>query len=369
LTHALDINQTKPLDTFNDGTFLGENNMKTLTTQEDVNFLLHAPAASAALGAAITTGLLWMLAEKPMSGDEIVQVLNIPGKRGYYWLQYMQSFGILANGPQGYVPSPIIRSAILDSYTMESWQHLVIDEQEKDACVHNLPQHISHPGSLWAIQDLDGPLHYVDRMRNSPERARIFTRMLREVHNNLANEVAELLDLTGVERMMDLGGNSGVVSMALLRKYPSLISTVVDIENVCIAGREIVEGAGFSDRISYYPAEFASDEFPTGFDLVLQCDVAIYDIELLHKLYRSLKPGGSLTYVDHFSPAENLAPITRIEWTFLDSLHDLNFGFPTLEEVKSRLVQVGFIVPDEHQILSKGLILLQARKGRNEQLP
>ena len=339
--------------------------MKTLTTNEEVYALLHAPAASAALGAAITTGLLWMLAEKPMNGEEVVKALNIPGKRGHYWLQYLRSFGILETVPQGYVQSSVARTAILDTHSRESWQHLIVDEQEKDACVHGLPQYIGEPGSLWTIQGLEEPINYVDRMRASPERAREFTRMLFEVHQDLANQVAELLDLTGVERMMDLGGNSGVISMALLRKHPALTSTVVDIENVCVAGREIAHEEGLADRISYHPANFADDEFPSGFDLVLQCDVAVYGIELLRKLYRSLKPGGRLIFVDHFSPAENLAPTTRIEWTFLDSLHDPNFSFPTLDEVRTQLVQAGFEVSDEHQTLGKGLVVFQAHK-RNE---
>ncbi|MGW8145121.1 MAG: methyltransferase, partial [Anaerolineales bacterium] len=203
---------------------------------------------------------------------------------------------------------------------------------------------------------------YVDRMRANPERAREFTRMLFEVHQNLASQIAELLDLTGVERMLDLGGNSGVISMALLRKYPALTSTVLDIENVCVAGREIAEEKGYSDRITYHPVEFVQDEFPSGFDLVLQCDVAVYSLELLQKIYRSLKPGGQLIFVDHLSPAENLAPPTRVEWTFLDSLHDPDISYPTLDELKSLLVQAGFEVSDEHQTLGKGLVVLQAWK-------
>jgi SAM-dependent methyltransferase len=336
--------------------------MRTLTTDEDVYMLMHAPAASAALGAAITTGLLWMLADRPMNGEEVALALNIPGKRGHYWLQYLQSFGILESVPQGYIPSPVTRSAILDTKSRESWQHLVIDEGEKDACVHGLPQFISEPGSLWTIQGLEEPKNYVDRMRESPARAREFTRMLFEVHQRLANLVAELLDLRGVERMMDLGGNSGVISMALLRKYPALTSTVVDIEHVCAAGREIAVEEGFSDRITYHSAEFAHDEFPSGFDLVLQCDVAIYSIELLQKLHRSLKPTGRVIFVDHFSPSENLAPPTRIEWTFLDSLHDPVFGFPTVEQVKARLQQTGFEVLDKPLTVGSGYVLLQARK-------
>jgi cyclopropane fatty-acyl-phospholipid synthase-like methyltransferase len=336
--------------------------MKKLNTSDEINMLLHAPAASAALGAAITTGLLWMLAERPMTGEEVVQALNIPGKRGHYWLQYLQSFGILETVQQGYITSSAVQTAILDTYSRESWQHLVIDEQEKDACVHGLPRLIGAPGSLWSIQGFVEPENYVDRMRASPERAREFTRMLFEVHQNLANLVAELLDLTGVEHMMDLGGNSGVISMALLQKYPTLKSTIVDIENVCAAGREIVAEQGFSDRITYFPAEFEDDEFPSGFDLVLQCDVAVYGDDLLKKLNQSLKPGGQLIFIDHLSPAENLAPPTRIEWTFLDSLHDPDFRFPTIDEFKHQLVKAGFEVSHEHQTLGKGMVVLQAWK-------
>jgi len=336
--------------------------MAKLNTKEDIYNLLSASTASAAFGAAIKTGLLWMLADRPMSGEEVSRTLGIPGKRGHYWLQYLQSLGILEEVPQGYIPSAVVSSVILGTYSRESWQHLVIDEQEKNACVHGLPDLIDTPGSLWRAQGLEEPKDYVDRMRASPTRAREFTRMLFEVHQNLAHQVAELLDLTGVERMLDLGGNSGVVSMALLRRYPALTSTVVDIESVCAAGREIAEEQEFSGRITYHPAEFGDDEFPPGFDLVLQCDVAVYDVGLLRKIYRSLKPGGRFILVDHFSPAINLAPPTRLEWTFLDSLYDPNFSFPTLDEFILRLAQVGFEVLDEHQILGKGLVVLQARK-------
>ena len=335
--------------------------MKKLETDEDVNMLLHAQAASAALGAAITTGLLWLLAEKPMRAEDILEALKIPGKRGHYWLQYLQQFGVLDYVPEGYIPAAVIRSAILDKNNMESWQHIVIDEQEKDACVHGLPQLIGEPGSLWTLQGLEEPISYVDRMRASPERAREFTQMLFRVHQNLASQVADLVDLSGVETMMDLGGNSGVISMALLRKFPSVTSTVVDIANVCAAGREIVAEQGFTDRIKFQAAEFFLDELPTGFDLVLQCDVGIYGIEILKIIKRSLNPGGRLIYVDHLSPAENLAPASRVEWTFLDSLRDPDYGFPTVDELISQLGQVGFQVVGEIQTLGNGLKFLQAR--------
>lgn len=333
-----------------------------LNTVEDVNSLWSAATAAASLGAAIETGLLWLLAEKPVSAPEIVQALGIPGKRGYYWLQFLEKIGVLENGPEGYTPAPVVRQAILETHSQESWMHLAIDERERIAGVSNLGFYIREPGSILAAQGLPYSEYYVEKMRKSPARAREFTRMLFEVHQPLANTVAELLDLTGVQRLMDVGGNSGVVSMALLRKYPALTATVVDIENVCIAGREIAAEQGLADRISYQPIEFARDEFPTGFDLILKCDVSVFDEWLYQKLWRSLKPGGRLAFVEHLAPTETSAPATRVAWTFLDSLQDPDFSIPTIDQFQSMLTRVGFqVIPGQHTF-GTGWVFFQARK-------
>lgn len=333
-----------------------------LNTKNDVSFLMNAAAPSAALGAAIETGLLWQLAAQPMRAPQVARALKIPGKRCHYWLQLLDSMGILEDGPNGYMPSSLAREAILDALSQESWQHLVLDQRERSAGVHNLPLFISEPGSIWRAQGLVDPKDYVEKMRASPERAREFTRMLFEVHQPLAAQIAESLDLGDVQRMMDLGGGSGVVSMALLRKYPALTATVVDIEHVCVAGREIAAGEGLSGRISYYPAEFATGELPGGFDLVLQCDVGVFGLAMFRKIYASLHPGGRLIFVEHFSPTEDSAPVTRLEWTFLDSLRDPDFSFPTLAQLRAQLAEAGFEVLPGHQILGSGWIVLQARR-------
>lgn len=154
--------------------------MKQLKTKSDVWELLSASTASAAPDTAIKTGLLWLLAEKASE--------------------------------------------------QESWMHLALDERERSAGVHNLALYIREPGSAWAAQGQVEPRDYVEKMRRDPTRARDFTRVLFEVHPSLGYKLAEMLDLTGVQRLMDAGGGSGVVSMALLRKHPGLIATVVDKE-------------------------------------------------------------------------------------------------------------------------------------------
>ena len=338
-----------------------------LNTVDDVKTLYSAATAAAALGTAIESGLLWLLAEKPVSAPEIVRALGIPGMRGYYWLQLLEDIGILENGPGGYSPSNLARQAILETWSEDSWKHLVADERERIAGVSNLALHIREPGSIRAAQGFPAAINYVEKMRNDPARAREFTRMLFEVHQPLAKAVSELLDelldWTGVQHLMDLGGGSGVVSMALLRKHPALRATVVDMENVCLAGREIAAEQGLADRIRYHPAEFVHDEFPAGFDLILKCDVSVFGVWLYKKLWRALKPGGRLVFVEHLSVSETSAPPTRVAWTFLDSLENPDFRIPTLAEVQSMLVEAGFeVLPGQHTFGS-GWVVFQVQKG------
>jgi SAM-dependent methyltransferase len=333
-----------------------------LKSKDDLHLLMYSAAPSAALAAAMETGLLWRLAELPMSADEVAQELNIPGKRGHYWLQVLEELGIVERGANGYSPSSLAREAILETLSQESRRHLIHDDRQRTDVVRHLARFISEPGSIWAAQGLVRPEDYVQTMQQDPALAREFTRMLFEVHQALARDIAERIDLTGVTRVMDVGGGSGVVSMALLRRQPALSATIVDIENVCIAGREIAAEQGLSDRISYHPADLLHGEFPASFDLALQCDVGVTGVALFEKIWHSLLPGGRLTLVELISPAQNQAPPTRVEWTFLDSLHDPDFGFPTFDEVEEQLTQAGFEVLPERPSFGKGWSMVQARK-------
>jgi hypothetical protein len=337
-----------------------------LTSRQEVNALWQAATPAAALGAAIETGLLWLLSDEPLAAADIVRRLGIPGKRGYYWLQVLENLGVLEGGPQRYTPSRVVREAILDTRSEESWRHLVVDERERSAGVSNLAPYIREAGSIWAAQGLPPHVNYLDRMRRDPARAREFTRMLFEVHQTLAKTVSELLegsvDMTKVRRVMDLGGGSGVISMALLRKYPALRATVVDMENVCVAGREIAAEQGLADRISYHPAEFARDDFPRGFDLALKCDVSVFEVWLFRKLRQSLNPDGRLVLVEHVSSTDTTAPATRVEWTFLDSLENPDYSIPTLAQVRSMLSEAGFQVIPGEQTFGTGWVMFQVQR-------
>ena len=335
--------------------------MKKLTTKEDIVNLLSASTSSIALGAAIETGLLEMLAEKPLSGEEVSHAMNIPGKRGHYWLQLLEELGILEKVSKGYTLSSTVKDVVSDEIRLDWWKYVSSDERELLAGVRSLAPCIS-ADSIWKAQGLSEPVKGYKKIEDDPERALIFTRLLYNFYMGGKNEFADLIDMAGVKRMMDVGGGSGIVSILLAQKYPDLTSVVVEFENICTEGRRIVEENHLSDQITFHGANFLTDELPKGFDLVLHYDIGVFGEALFRKLRESLNPGGRIMFIFHFSPEENTAPTRYLGWAFRDSLNDPDFGFPTIPQLRAQLVQTGFRLLPDTLTLSGGQTAVQAQK-------
>jgi SAM-dependent methyltransferase len=343
--------------------------MKPATT-EQIFELLDGSFTSAALGAAMELGLFWLLAEKPLSTPEVAGTLNIPLNRCQIWLQLLEEMGLLENSSRGYLPSALARKTILDAHSRETWTFLAREVRIMFPAVMDLPLNICKPMSTWEAQNLKPP-YYFKQINDAPDYAARFTRMLYEIHLPLAEQLANLLDLTGVNRLLDLGGGSGVMSFALLRKQPGLTSLVVDVENVCKTGREIAAGNGLENRITYLAADFARDDLPAGFDMVLLCDTNASSDALFRKIHAALNPDGRLLLVEQFSPSPDRVVSSHSVWTFLSSLEYPRqaIHYKTSAEAKTQLEQAGFrdisIVPvpgKDDLRWNSDWILLEARK-------
>ncbi|UCD37862.1 MAG: hypothetical protein JSW54_13745 [Fidelibacterota bacterium] len=319
------------------------------TDTDEVLDLLDAYLASSAVCAAMELGLFWHLDREILSGKKIAGLLMLPIKRCQYWLQYLCKLGLLEQVPNGFSLSAKAQSAILDSYSQETWMLLAKESIEQFPVFQFLSSHFRDQGSLWEAAGLDPPM-YVERMSEDPVRARQFTRMLYELHQPLAQEIANLLDMSQINKLMDLGGGSGVVSMTLLRRYLHLSALVVDIPNVCSAGRELAAENSLEDRLIFHPADFTHDELPSGFDMVLECDVGIYNEELFNKVRGSLNPSGRYVIIDQFAPAKGVAPFSRLSWALQSSIRDPDFSYPTSQEIVSMLEKSGYHLVTSHEL-------------------
>lgn len=343
--------------------------MKPETTG-DILELLQGHITSAAVGAAMELGLFWLLAEKPLSGADVAGALDIPFNRCHHWLQLLCNLGLLQRGSDGYAPSAVAREAILNAQSQHFWAFYAREDRERFMCVRDLASRIGQPVSAWETPAITPP-DYFKQIRTSPNYAARFTRMLYEIHIPLAEQLADLVDLQGVTRLLDLGGGSGVVSFALLRKRPELTSVVVDVESVCQAGREIASENGLEERITYVAADILHDDLPTGFDMVMLCDVGLLSDVLFGKIHRALNTDGRLVVVDKFAPSEVDAPPSRLSGAFLDSLQHpaQSIHFTTAETVQSQLQKAGFrdftitaVPPKDNLPWNIDWTMLEARK-------
>ncbi|MGD8813384.1 MAG: methyltransferase [Anaerolineales bacterium] len=316
--------------------------MKPKTT-EDVFEILDGYILSASIGAAMELGLFWLLAEKPRSATEVAQSLKIPLNRSQHWLQILYKLDLLEDGPKGYTPSNTAKKTILDVYSQDVWAYLAGEDRYKFPIVRDLALNICKTESPWELQNLTPPDYY-ERLLEDPHEAERFTRALYEIHIPYAEQLANMLDTQGVKRLMDLGGGSGVVSFALLRKQPEMTSVVVDVEHVCQAGRKIAAENALEERITYLAADYMQDDLPRGFDLVMFCDAGPYREDLFRKIHDVLNPGGRLVIVEQFAPDTTTAAPSHLLWSFMSSLDapSPSIHFTTIDVVRTRLQQAGF---------------------------
>lgn len=316
--------------------------MKPETT-EDILELMNGSIYSAVVGTAMELGLFWLLADQPLAAAALTQHLNIPLNRCHYWLQILCKLGLLEDRGEGYAPSEVAREAIMNVQSLDTWAFQAREDRELSWYVQDLALNISKPVPAWQARDLT-PADYFQQLEQDPSYTARFTRKLYQIHRSLAEQLANLLDLRGVNRLLDLGGGSGVVSFALLRKRDELSAVVVDVEGVCQAGGVIAEENKLEKRINYLPADFLKDDLPTGFDMVMLCDVGCFSESLFRKIHEVLNPKGRLVIVDKFAPSKTSTPPSRLLAAFVNSLESPapSVDYITTQVVQTKLQQAGF---------------------------
>ena len=125
--------------------------------------------------------------------------------------------------------------------------------------------------------------------------------------------LASLLDLSGVSRVLDVGGGSGAYAMAFVRAKEGLSATVFDLPNVVPLTGKYIEQEGLSGRIDTVVGDYSVDDFGSGFDLVfLSAIVHINAYEenlaLIRKCAAALNPQGQVVVQDFIMDEDRTGP-------------------------------------------------------------
>jgi len=120
-----------------------------------------------------------------------------------------------------------------------------------------------------------------------------------------SQEVASKVDLKSARRLLDLGGGPATAAITFANANPQLQCVVFDLEGPVGIGRELIDKAGLSHRISTVAGDFHTDSVGTDFDVVYLANIihmmdAEHTLALLRKSYSALAPAGRLLLKDFF---------------------------------------------------------------------
>ncbi|MGA9364045.1 MAG: methyltransferase [Bacteroidota bacterium] len=128
-----------------------------------------------------------------------------------------------------------------------------------------------------------------------------------------APTVVAQLDLSGVSRVLDVGGGSGAYAMALARAGSGIKATVFDLPNVVSLTKAHVEEERLSDKVSTVSGDYLMDDLGTDFDLVfLSAIIHSNSVEqnrlLMQKCAHALCPGGRVIVQDFIMEEDRTSP-------------------------------------------------------------
>lgn len=128
-----------------------------------------------------------------------------------------------------------------------------------------------------------------------------------------APRLVKLLDLSAVNRCLDIGAGSGAYAMALARAKKSIRVVAFDLPEVLPLTREYVRRDGLLGRISFMPGDFNRDDWGSGYDLVLLSAIVHMNDEKQNRLLvaraaAALNRGGQLVVQDFIMRPDRTRP-------------------------------------------------------------
>ncbi|MEM6752042.1 MAG: methyltransferase [Cyanobacteria bacterium P01_C01_bin.38] len=251
--------------------------------------MFHFPT----LSVADELGLFSLIAEAPRTASEVSASLCLSERGTEALLGVMTSLGYLLqqNGkfnltqvscnfllPQ----SPYYWGGMLKLMANNPLTHSVLLEGLK-----NDTANVYQEQDVWEAHEMEF------------DKAKLFTGAMQSMTMPGALGVANYGNFSEVKRLLDVGGGSAAVSVALAQRYPQIQCTILDLPVVCSIAEDYISRAGLSNQIDTYSANFFNDDFPPGYDAVLFSNI-IHDWEwekcqhLAKSSFEALPKGGRI---------------------------------------------------------------------------
>ncbi|HXG84402.1 MAG TPA: methyltransferase [Pyrinomonadaceae bacterium] len=159
--------------------------------------------------------------------------------------------------------------------------------------------------------------------------------------------LAKAFDFSKYNRVLDLGGGTGAMSIGLCESYENLSATVFDLPENVEKADEFISESNLQTKIKTVGGDITKDDLPKDFDVALLANlVSVFDAEtnkkLLYDIYKNLPENGICIISGWILDENRLAP----EISALFCLEDICWQSPDVEKnfgvYKSWLEAAGF---------------------------
>jgi C-methyltransferase len=309
--------------------------------------LVFGAACAAAVRAAARLGVADALGDKPVTADELAMAVNTEPRPLQRLLRALSCYGIFTETEDGKFEHTDMSRLLRDDdpgslryialwctepWTWEAWPRL-------DDAVRS---------GRSVFDDLYGKGFFDYLHQDAGDSAQIFNRAMTTSSRQSAQDVAELLDLTGVSSVADIGGGQGHVLAGLLEKHPGLEGTLLDLPTVVAkADPRLRDGGPLAARTAIIPGD-CRDDIPVTADVYIIKNILEWDDDSTTRVLRNvIAAGGPGARVVAIENLVDDSPSMRFS-TAMDLLLLLNVGGAkhTSESLTGRLTEAGLVIDD-----------------------
>lgn len=126
-----------------------------------------------------------------------------------------------------------------------------------------------------------------------------YSNLMAESQTLVAQDTLQMVSLSGIKTLMDVGGGTGAFAHAVAMANPKIRLAVYDLPGVADGSVQRFTDSGIADRLMVKEGSFLQDDLPGGADVISLIRV-LYDHQdrtvraLLAKVFRALPDGGRL---------------------------------------------------------------------------
>jgi SAM-dependent methyltransferase len=261
--------------------------------------------AGHALLAAHELGVLALLWQDDCSFDQITQQLSLDPRGTCALLSTLHNLGIVEQNGETYALTAIGRQAADPdgAYTGYLGFHALLRRSWAD-----LPVRLRQGDSSG----------FAPNHTDSPELVAQYIKAMDALGTPIAHELAAILNVKPGEKVLDLGGGSGVYARAILARQPEAKIVFVDrpvvvqmLRNSLMANSTALHG------LQLVEGDYFTFDGNGQFDIVLLANVihnenAEDNVRILHTCANALRPGGHLAILDYLATSptdDSTAPL------------------------------------------------------------